>query len=176
MPQNVLFQFGAHGTKIREVAGNFMESSAFPFESMFATMKRKYCSGTQNIGKQILQNMFIDYELQTHHLCQAKLPMQETDKNFDKKRYRDDLVYTYVGGCYKFYRVANICTDSVVAYSFISSALECPIDGFEQVGVHKVMDVSIETEEVHRINVQGKAMLVGKYIITCPNSVLENLK
>lgn len=160
--------------EIRKIAGNYMESSAFPFESMFGTMKNCYCAGTSNIGKQIMANMYRNFKVRKAHSCVRCLVLKASQEDSVRK-HRDDFVYNWKDGSYSFYRILkHEDNNDLTVHRMQTYSLLCPTPViFMEVDTHTASGISPNIECLQASEVHGKAMLVHKYMVTCPKSVFH---
>ena len=160
-----------HLEQSRRRSGPLWKTSAEPFESMYAVMRRSFRSGTRNVVKQVLGNMFLRA---THaHSCGPGPMKLQPLKDKKKGKVADSLVWTAgeVPGAEEFYDIQLVDGDSVHAHTVHVSPLATNSDGltlpWHLTGAYVYLETDTsEVQVIQRQDICGKAMRCGSVITT----------
>jgi hypothetical protein len=157
--------------------GPLTSTSAAPFESSYAFVKRSYQEGTQSIGKQAMTNRYLYLGSegvfdgrQWVHQCDIKLRLRS--KNKKTKHVDDSLCYVYNEPYYRFYEVQSSTKEDVDVLEIDAEEFSKYNLNFSRVGMYKDGKATGELSTLRVEDLSGKAVRVGGYIFSIPRNVL----
>lgn len=165
----------SHLDEIRDL-GPTNETSSFPFEAFFAYMKYCYRTRTLNIGKQIMENFFLDYvHSNRRHRCKKSM-VHDCKK---KGRTDDRWIYRYNERekTYEFYQVFNVSKSGKIltVRRVDTNCFEAGNLEWEKVGVYIFDRVQHEDLLLNSDDIDGKAIVCEDLILSIPYAtVMEN--
>ena len=165
-----LHVFCGHLTEIR-THGPLTETSAFKFEAFYGELRKAFVPGTISPTKQIMQNVYLKRSL-SHHSCVNSMFLS----NYDTSMECNKLVYTYTRNKYNLYEISDIGDNMVTCYEVGKYDVhfdETPNLDWSQVGFFKKGALSAVPKQLNVNEISGKVLNVGKYLLTCPNNVLN---
>ena len=165
-----LHVFCGHLMEIR-THGPLTETSAFKFESFYGEMRRSFVPSTISPLKQIMKKVFLKRALR-HHSCESKIFIS----NYETALESNNVIYCFKNKKHQIYEVSEVHDDFVTCHKigqYPASFQETPNLNWASVGVFRKGGTSAECQKIKTNDIHGKALTVGKYIITCPNNVLR---
>ena len=166
-----LHVFCCHLMDIR-LLGPLTETSAFPFESFYGEVRRSFVPGTISPLKQIMKNVLLKRAIRKH-VCEPSIFIS----NYDTSLECNKLVYCFVESEYLIYQIKEINGDIATCNKlgqYPVSFPETPNINWSSVGVFRRGGMCSDTTEIQTSDIDGKALNVGKYLITCPVNVLND--
>lgn len=151
--------------------GPLTATSAFKFESFYGEMRRSFVPGTCSPLKQILKNVLLKRILR-NHLCENNIYVS----NYETALERNNLIYTYENKKYDVYEVQDIAGNIAKCQKvgqYPVSFPETPNLDWSTVGVFKKGGLCSDVISIQTSQIDGKVLLVDKYLITCPKNVLN---
>ena len=163
--------FCSHLLEIR-THGPLPETSASKFESFYGELRRSFVPGTSSPTKQIMQKILLKRALSSH-CCRNTIMLS----NYETPLESNKFVYTYAKKEYQIYEISQIHDDTVSCnklgqYPAIFEETANDID-WSTVGVFRKGPKSSESTTLNVSEISGKAINVGKFIITCPENILN---
>ena len=151
--------------------GPLTETSAYPFESFYAELRRAFQPGTTSGVKQMFQNVLLK-RIISNHVCEETIHLMEKDTALEC----NSLIYVYDNNTHLVYKIKSIDNDNLICNqlgnleidSFCTNMLN-----WSSVGVYRKGGLSSIDVNVNRNRVAGKVLKVDKYLLTCPNSILR---
>lgn len=153
--------------------GPLTETSTFVFESFYGEMRHAFTPGTQSPLKQIFKKILMK-RLLAHHSCESSIFFS----NHDTALECNSLIYCYVDLKYELYKICSVIDENTLNCLKIKTMratfteLPARID-WSKLGVFLMDSVTNISKNIKKERVNGKLLLVGKYLITCPNSILR---
>lgn len=151
--------------------GPLTETSAFKFESFYGEVRRSFVSGTCSPLKQILTNVMLK-RIIGNHVCENSIHISNYDTPMESNR----LIYVYKNKEYYIYEIAEINELDISCHKvgqYPAEFPETPDILWSTVGVFRRGGTSSEITNIKMTEIAGKVLNVGKYLITCPNNVLN---
>ena len=151
--------------------GPITSTSTFPFEGYYAEMRKSYCAGTASTGKQILTNGYVKRTL-PYHSCTKKIiySAHVTSKS------RNNVVYIFADNTYRSYKILSENEDYFTCVRLgrhCFNAPETPTIDWSSCGVFKLSAEDDVPLNIRRSDISGKALIIDKFIMSCPNNVLR---
>lgn len=159
-----------HLKYVREKGDPLTETSAYPFEGFFATMRRSFTPGSMSSSKQIFENVLL--MLQKQHTCLRNI--QYNAKVSVKTQ--NNLVYMFKNGHYTFYEIQTEDQGRVYCHKVVTRPnVENTVGlDFSKVGIYRKFGTyKSETITLYKDKICGKAVHVDKFIISCPCNILR---
>ena len=160
----------SHLLQIRNL-GPLTETSAFRFESFYAELRNAFQPGTVSPIKQMMQSVLLKRQLSKHVCCEnVYLRVKDTALECNS------LIYTYEDNAHSVYKIKSIEGNNLVCNPLGNHDVDFPCTSmlnWASVGVYRKGGLSSLNVSVQRNKVAGKIMIVGKYLVTCPNNVLR---
>ena len=165
-------QIGAHLLDSIRCNGPIHQTSAFPFEYAYATMRRRY-KGTSNCIKQIMVNSFL-HATNTHsHVC-SKTIVYDT---FYSNRSHNCFCYTHEDGSYQFWQIVHVGptehTFQAKKFPMVPYTNPNAVLPFDAVGVFQRRLPMTGLHTLTRQQIKGKLVLLEKLMISVPESILR---
>ena len=154
------------------IDGPLTETSAFDFENFYAELRRSFVPGTPNPLKQIFQNLILKRLLRGHY-CNSPIHYSAKDTPLESNSF----IYIYENNDHHFYKISEIRPDSQLLClkmgKYPLSYSEYPNLPWNLVGVYKKGPITNKTRIISPSECHGKALIVGKLILSCPINILE---
>jgi hypothetical protein len=139
-------------------------------------MRKRYRTGTVNIGKQVLENHSLNYAVGKHRCSKSMTHRAERTARTD-----DRWIYQYdrAKEAYQFFKVVSIVSGNDCG------AQVCPVNisdfcegdlQWGKVGVYQFEGVSEKSEAMDLTAMDGKAIICEDLIISIPYSTLMENK
>lgn len=172
-PQNCSYNLHVICCHLLEIRthGPLTETSAFKFESFYGEVRRSFVPGTTSTLKQVLKNFLLKRAL-SNHICTNNIHIT----NYDTPMECNSVIYCYKKKEYSFYKISDINEDIMTCHKIgkytttFNDNINLP---WSSVGVFRKGGTSSETCAIKSSEISGKALNVGKYLITCPINVLK---
>ena len=151
--------------------GPLTENSAFIFESFYGELRNAFKPGTVSVVKQMMQTVLLKRIL-SRHICVENIYLRVKDTALEC----NSLIYVYESNVHIIYQIKDIEGDNLICNQMgnhIAEFQNTNMLNWSSVGVYRKGGLSSINIIVPRINVAGKVLKVGNYLITCPNNVLR---
>ena len=131
---------------------------------------RGYGKGSNNAAKQVLDSAYHSMSIRVHNVCAPRMKIT----THTTKRSADNLVYQYEDGRYHFFEVERTADDHVYGRRFKLAPyrvahVQLP---WSKIGVFRSEGLEDVTFCLKRSELDGKAVLAGDVLTTCPRNVL----
>ena len=153
--------------------GPLTETSAFKFESFYGELRRSFVPGTESPLKQILKKTLLKRVI-GKHVCLNNIYVT----NYETSLECNNLIYRYdtKDKKYLIYQVADIngkiATCNKIG-QYPAKFPEVPNLDWSSIGVFRKGGVCSDATYVNTSDISGKVLVVGNFLITCPNNVLH---
>ena len=155
-------------------------NSAFKFESFYSEMRNNFQPGTSSTLKQILKNTLIKRCVE-YHVCQTSMffkpdKISKNGEDIKQSRECNNLIYIFKNDNFSFFKIISINDDQLVCVRqgvFLAQFNLTPELNWQNVGVFRAGPCGSNQVILHINDVGGKAIRVGKFIITCPANILR---
>ena len=141
-------------------------------------MKNSFQPGTAATLQQILKNVIMKRFIETH-ACKTTIffkPDKPLKKNKKPPKECNNIVYTYEHNKYEFYKILSIEDDVLTCVKFGVYHVhfpQVPNLNWDRVGVFRMGPTDSIRCILNVDLIQGKALKVCNYIISCPNNILR---
>lgn len=161
----------SHLLQIR-AKGPLPETSAFRFESFYGELRNSFQPGTNSVVKQMFEKVMLRRIL-SKHICEENIYLRVKDTPTEC----NSLIYVYESGVHLIYKIQKIEENgNLICNQLGNHDVEFPTTNmlnWSSVGVYRKGGLSSIDVNVSKKNVCGKVLKVGKYLITCPISILR---
>lgn len=151
--------------------GPLTESSAFIFESFYAELRKSFQPGTCSVLKQMMEKVLLRRIL-CKHTCSERMHFREKDTALEC----NSLIYVYESNTHTIFKIKSIVENNFICNQLGNHEVEFPntsMLNWSSVGVYRKGGLSSINVIVPKTNVAGKVLKVGKFLITCPASILR---
>jgi hypothetical protein len=160
--------WGVHFNRMRRVR-SLTESSAFPFESFYGDLLKKFCPGTPSTEKQILLNMLLTARCRVHNRCQHRL----SHSAYETAIKQNNVVVTKRGDFYILEKNNNAEHTSFQARRVILEDYmpqRCPVvvSRWNLVGIYRYGGREDGLVCLEEADIATKAIIVGDTIMSVP--------
>ena len=162
--------FCSHLLEIR-THGPLTETSAFKFESFYGEVRRSFVPGTPSPAKQMLQNILLKRAL-SNHCCRNTIVLS----NYETPLESNKFVYTHVNNNYNCFEISQIHNETVSCHKlgqYEAKFQETDLINWSSVGVFRKGPKSDEVTTLNVSEISGKVIMVGKYMLTFPENILN---
>lgn len=146
-------------------------TSAFGFEAFYGEMRHAFTAGTQSPLKQIFQKVLLKRVI-SHHCCENSIYFSARDSPLEC----NSLIYVYKNGDHQMYKIQKVNKDTLLCYpqgKYDYTFRECSKYNWSSIGVYKKGGIRQTPITIPKNIVAGKVLIVGDFLITCPNNILR---
>lgn len=162
-----------HTLAVHEKFGSLCTVSAYSSEAMYQELLKSFAAGTNSVGKQAMNNLFLKYKSQRHK-CQRDLQFRTAET----RRTADNHIYIQN---HKVFQICEVRKQSreLVGVQVVGSPyihhLNCgSIVDFSELGVTKPPFRTLSHRETIPFSrVEGKAIREESYMVCVPKIVLR---
>ena len=152
--------------------------SAFKFETFYGEMKNCFQPGTSSTLKQLFKNVIMKRCIE-YHVCETSIfykPDKKKKPNSNQPKECNSIIYTYENAEYNFYKILSIDNELFTCVRFGRYPVQfhqVPELNWSKVGVFRIGPTASTSCTIRHNQICGKALIVDKYVISCPNNVLR---